>query len=210
MASKNNKPDQNDPEKLTPMQEKFVEAMTNPDNKNATQAAIKAGAAKSSANVQASKWLTKTNIRNAIERRRKELAEISRITPDEIFGSALREVLSTIDDVLDEQGRFCIKKARKTGAIHYVRKLSFRETKFGTNVAFEMADAAAARRELSEYLGMKQLPRENERKLKATVDAIRNYLHDHPDADREKVINVFARARQLDLDAVIEQLETIQ
>jgi len=195
---------------LTNREEAFVEEMVNPETKSGAEAARKAGYSPKTARQAASENLTKPHILKAIAKRRAELAQISQVKADEIFVSAAAEMYSTIDDVLDKNGRFDIKKARRTGAIHHVRKLSFKETKFGTSVSFEMASAADARREISDYLGLKQLPRENERKLQATVNAIRQYLADHPEADREVVIRTFASGRGVETDHVIEELEKIQ
>jgi hypothetical protein len=195
-------------DELTPMQEKFAGEMVNPETKNATQAAIKAGASQKTARSIASRWLTKANIRNAIERRRKEFAETSKITAEEVFGSVIREMLVSIDDVLGENGRFDIKKARRTGAIHYVREISFRETKFGTSISIKMADQSAARREIEDLLGMKQEPRENEKKFKDTIAAIRDYLESHPEKTLEEVAPVFSRGRGFPVEKILQELKS--
>jgi phage terminase small subunit len=147
--------------KLTHQQKKFVEAMANPKTKNQTQAAIAAGCPPNSARVQASKWLTKANISEAIEHRKQRAILHSRITPDEVLGSAAFNMRSSMDDLLDDSGTFSLEKARETGAIDIVKKLkeTITTNRKGETIKvleLELLSSADARKEVANYMGFGQ------------------------------------------------------
>ena len=195
--------------KPTAQQEKFVEAMVDPQTKNPTQAAKKAGCPENSARVQASKWLANPNIVQNIENRKKALASFVNIKNEMIIGAAIREAFSSIDDVYDARGNFDIKKARRTGAIHHIKSITRTPNKYGEAVKVEMYSAAEARKEVADYLGIKQLPRENEEKVKNTVAAIRDYIETHPSEDRQQIIDTFARGRGVPVEVIHQHLDKI-
>ena len=67
---------------MTPLEQRFVlEYCKETEAPNATQAAIRAGAAKSSARQTASRWMAKDYIRAAIDDRYAEIAAVAAITP---------------------------------------------------------------------------------------------------------------------------------
>ncbi|MCA1623242.1 MAG: terminase small subunit [Acidobacteria bacterium] len=173
---------------LTARETKFVEEMAKPDVKSATDAARKAGYSENSAKQIASENLTKPYLLDAIEKRRKEVIDFHKVSAEEIYGSAIREMYSSIDDVLDANGQFDIKKARRTGAIHNVKEIIYRPSKYGVSISVKMNDAAAARRELSDYIGLKQKPRENDETLEKVVLAFQNWLEDNSDASKEEKV----------------------
>ncbi|MBS1796791.1 MAG: terminase small subunit [Acidobacteria bacterium] len=144
--------------KPTQQQSRFIEAMSDPNTKNQTEAAIKAGCPPASARVTASKWLTKYNIRDAIDARRKRALEQQYVTRQEVLGSAVFQMRSSIDDVLDDYGLPSIEKARQTGAIDLIRKI---ETKVSLDAEtgnreitykIEMLTSQDARKEVARYL----------------------------------------------------------
>lgn len=162
-------------------------------------------AARSTARVNAYRLLANTRIQEVIEKRKQEAAKSAKIDNETVIGAAAREAFATIDDVLDGRtGKFSIRKARETGAIHHVKSITRTPNKYGESIRVEMYSAADARRELGDYLGIKQLPRENEQKLKQTIAAIEHYLVEHPEADRGKVINTFAAGRGVPVEPVLE------
>jgi len=100
-----------------------------------------------------------------IARRRAEVRDhiSSRVTAEEIMSMAIRDAVFTADDVLDANGHFSIRKARQTGAIAIIKEIKVEQVKGGgKRTTVKLRDAQAARRELGEYLGMKQMPRQNE------------------------------------------------
>jgi phage terminase small subunit len=109
-------------QKPTPQQTKFIEAMADPNTKNPTQAAIKAGCPPKNARITASRWLTKANITDEIRERKERALAHHRITPEEVLGSAAFQMRSSIDDVLDDDGSFSIERARATGAVDLIKR----------------------------------------------------------------------------------------
>lgn len=199
--------------KLSHRDKKFVEAMVDPKTKSQTEAAIKAGYSPKTARTKASQKLTKVNIREEIEKRKKELAKLSNICDESIIGAAARVAFASIDDAFDDNGHFDIEKARQTGAINLIKSIRRTPTKYGESVSIEFYSASEARKELAEYLGIKQLPRENEQRLQTAVNGILAFLEMHPDYDIDKAVHYFARARSLDADVlkekVLEAMETV-
>lgn len=147
-------------DKLTTQQQKFVEAMAMPDVKSQTEAAVKAGCPPRNARITACRWLTKANIRQAIEERKKRAIGNAGVTPEEILGSTVFNMRSSMADVLDESGSFDIEKARATGAIDVVKKYHSKTTvdaKTGNKVIIteiEIYSAADARKEVAKYIGL--------------------------------------------------------
>ena len=196
--------------RLTKKQEQFVEAMADPSVKTATEAAERSGTPKRSARTAAYRMLTNNDILAAIEKRKAELAELAQLKPETILGAACAQAFGfTIKDCLNDKGYFDIEKANATGAIHFVKSISRTPGKFGESVRFEMYSAETARQELAEYLGMKQKPRENDEKLKRVAEAITAYLEQEPDADRQQIIDIFAKRHALDVGLIEERLESI-
>lgn len=109
--------------KLTKRQQKFVEAVVDPNIPTGKDAALVAGYSENNARHQASRNLSSANICQHIEELRKE-AEIHADTSyREIVGQAVRETRFDIESVLDEQGNFDLNKARQTGATKHIKKL---------------------------------------------------------------------------------------
>lgn len=172
---------------------RFIENMADPSIKTQKEAYIAAGYSDKGADQSASKLLTNTEIRAAIEKRKAEVAQFTGVTPEFLIGAAVRQATTTVDDVLDEHGHFSIDRARETGAVHLIKSLTRSQNKYGETVRFELYSADEARQELAHYIGLKQLAEQNDEKFKRAVMALSAYLEDHPDADREHVFKVFAR-----------------
>lgn len=199
--------------KLSVKAERFVEALVDPETTSQKQAAIIAGYAEKNAHKEASRLLTNVDIRAAYEKRKAELAKAANITKEAIIGAAAINAMATIDDALDEYGHFDIQKARKTGAIHSIRTIKRTPNKFGESVHVEFYSAADARKEVAEYLGIKQLPHDNEENLQRAVDSIVAYLELNPDYDLERAVRIFAKARAIDPEIlkqqVLQELDTV-
>jgi hypothetical protein len=69
--------------------------MAHPQTKNQTQAAITARCPPKSALLTASRWLTKANILEAIEKRKLEVMDYAQVTPEEVLGSAVFQMRSS-------------------------------------------------------------------------------------------------------------------
>lgn len=109
-----------------------------------------------------------------IKRRKQEAAEFAQVTPEMILGSTAIRAYSSIDDCLDKHGNLDIEKARRTGAIHQIKKLSKTETKYGTNIHIEMYSNESAQDKLGNYLGMEKAPQQVNQKesLRAGIEEV--------------------------------------
>jgi phage terminase small subunit len=163
MEKKQTKANQTKSKTLTARENKFVEAMADPNTKSLTEAAIKAGYSLKSARYIGYENSTKPYIKKAIAERKKRVIEHTRVTPEEVLGSAVFNMRSSIDDLLDEGGSFDIEKARQTGAIDIVKKL--KETtrtiidqdgnsQTVKTVEVEIESPAAARRQVADYINV--------------------------------------------------------
>ncbi|HLM62482.1 MAG TPA: terminase small subunit [Pyrinomonadaceae bacterium] len=145
-------------ESLTLREKKFVEAMADSRVKTQTEAAIIAGYSLATARIIASQKLTKLNISEAIEQRKQKVIKHADITPEEVLGSAVFQMRSSIDDVINERGEFDLEKARATGAIDLVKKyrtLVRIEPNTGNKeilTEIELYSPADARKEVANYI----------------------------------------------------------
>lgn len=132
------------------------------------QAALQAGYSRGG--VEADRLLKNEEIIEAIETRKRQAAIFCHITPEQIIGATALRAFATIDDAFDEAGNFDIKKARKTGAIHLVKKLE--KTKFGFKVEFYSNETAQEK--LGNYLGLDKAPEANNdvASLKLAIDEV--------------------------------------
>lgn len=159
----------NNEPKLTIRQEKFVEAIVDPETKSQSEAAIKAGFPVDTARITASQLLTNPNIRERIEQRKAEMAKYANIHADLVFGGTALRATASIDDALDEQGRFDIEKARETGVIHQIKRITRTPNKYGESVSIELYGKDAAQDKLGQYLGLEQMPRANDQDIEDTI-----------------------------------------
>lgn len=149
--------------KPTHQQERFIEAMANPETKNHTQAAIIAGCPPKNARITACQWLTNANISDEIQKRKERALAHHQVRIEEVIGSAAFQMRSSIDDLLDENGSFSIDKARLTGAIDLIKrhKEKTRTFKHKTGwtetvktVEVEIMTNQDGRKEVANYIGL--------------------------------------------------------
>lgn len=129
---------------------------------NQTEAYQKAypSAAPDTARVNASRLLTNANISDALQKRINRALNHHQVTPEEVLGSAVFNMRTSMDDLMDEDGFFDLTKARETGAVDLIKEIEFveivdLETKEKTvkhKVKFE--SPAAARKEVANYIGL--------------------------------------------------------
>lgn len=84
--------------RLTKRQEKFVDAIVNPEIKGLQEAALKAGYAESHAHVQANENLKKPKILSAIEKRKQKIQEYCGITEEFVWGGVVKLALDSEQD----------------------------------------------------------------------------------------------------------------
>lgn len=161
------KNDAKKPTRLKPQERKFVEAVMH--GKSVSDAYREAGfPGQKNAGVNGHNKLKTAKIANALERRRSEWLAIANINAKELIGMLTDIATSSIEDVIDEHGRFDHKKAVANGAIRNIKKIT--QTPHGTSV--EMYSALEAAGRLVKILGLEQAPRVNkadERELAAVL-----------------------------------------
>ena len=150
--------------RLTKKQEKFADEFATKDI-TVEGAALIAGYSYSSARTDAHNFLSNPSIQARIEERKAECAKIANVTKAQIIGATVLRAFATIDDVLDESGNFDIEKARETGAIHLVKKISKKHTQFGVNTDVEFYSNESAQDKLANYLGLEKAPQEDKTEI---------------------------------------------
>lgn len=157
---------------LTHKQTNFVENMA----KGMSQATSAQLAGYPRAGIEANRLLAQPHIVQAIENRKYLAAEFAHVTPEQILGATAQRAFASIDDAFDDEGNFDIKKARRTGAIHLIRKLE--KTENGFKVEFYSNEKAQEK--LGNYLGLDKAPESNNdiASLKLAIDEVASYLAD--------------------------------
>lgn len=125
--------------------------------KSLHKAYLDAGYAPTSAKTLPYDPLENSRIRELIAERTKRAQTKASIHTDVITGWLVEMATSTMDDCIDEQGRFSLKKSRQTGAIHCIRKVE----KTAKGYKIEMYSRLDAASQLRDNFGMKQEPRAN-------------------------------------------------
>lgn len=147
--------------RLPKNQEKFIENMANPKFKSQTEAYQDAyGCDADSARKHAPRMVANGVILERIEERKREVAKHANVTAAQIIGATALRAFATIDDAFDENGDFSITKARETGAIHLIKKMSRKHTKEGIDVSVEFYSNESAQDKLGNYLGLEKAPQQ--------------------------------------------------
>jgi hypothetical protein len=110
-------------------------------------------------------------LRNSIEERKKMALEFCDVTPEMVLGATAMRAFASIDGAFDEDGRFDIRLARQTGAIHLIKKLE--TTQYGLRAEFYSNESA--QQQLASYMGMEFAPKDQKddvESLKAGIEAI--------------------------------------
>ncbi len=124
-----------------------------------TEAAIRAGYSKKTANEQAAQLLAKLSIKQHIERRIGEL----RASTDEVLLRLASQSRANIDYFLDGNSLIDLDKARAAGRMHLVKKIKQHTTRISKpdgedveyhDIELELYDAQAATVQLGKLLGM--------------------------------------------------------
>lgn len=208
--NRRNKNRMNAKQKLTVKQKRLIEELAKPKVKSIKDAAIKAGYADSTANTHVYAMLENASFSAALEERKQRVIAHHEITPEEVLGSAVFQMRSSMADILNDEGSFDYEKARATGVIDLLKKhketirvvKNKNTTETIKTIEVELLTNQGARKEVAEYLGIKQLPRENEQNLKRTIAAIEHYMRDNPTADKEWVIKEFAQGRNVPIEQI--------
>jgi hypothetical protein len=177
--------------------DQFIENMANPDVKNQTEAYQDAyGCDEATARVNASRLLANANILESINNRKKEVAKHAKVTPEQVIGATALRAFATIDDAFDDDGNFSMKKARETGAVHLIKKITRARNKFGVTVSVEFYSNETAQDKLGNYLGLEKAPQANSPEIDA-ARALLDSLVNEKGYTRNKAIKVVLEAAKL-------------
>jgi phage terminase small subunit len=150
---------------LKPEHQKFVQNVASGMNQTEAYQDAYPQVSYDVARVNASRLLTNANISAALQVRVQRNLSHAQTSHDEIIGSAVRQMRSSIDDVLNDEGFFDLEKARETGGIDFVKKLKITERVIpGINAKertceVEMYSSAEGRRDAANYTGLEKAPR---------------------------------------------------
>jgi phage terminase small subunit len=166
--------------KLTPRRERFVAEVIK-NGGNGTKAAIAAGYAESGAHQEAHRLLRNAEIQERIQRAKQRAG----ITPEIVTGVLAQQLLGDISDVLDDEGRFDYKLAKKRRATGQIQKLKVRRRDLfdakgeiagvETVHEIELYSSQAAAKILTGTLGMLKQPGinpEDVARAKAEIDRL--------------------------------------
>lgn len=163
------KPNPSRKDTLNPRQEQFAENYAT-NGGNTRKAAIDAGYAESTANVDAYRLLDNPRVQERIEQRRLEARQRANVHTDEITGTLVQIASVSMADLLDERGDFSWATAKAQGVDHLVKKFK-KTTRYiprkdadpekVETVEFELYDKLGALNQLRDNFGMKQEPRRN-------------------------------------------------
>jgi phage terminase small subunit len=189
--------------KLTPKRERFVAEVIR-NGGNATKAAIQAGYAESSAYQRGYELVRNSEIQERIQRAKQRAG----ITPEIVTGVLAQQLLSDISDVLDDEGRFDYKRARKLRVTGQIQKLKVKKRDLfnakgelaavETIHELELYSSQAAAKILTGTLGMLKQPAVNPEdvaRVKAEIDRLIAEGWSEEDA-KEIVVEAEPRAAQ--------------
>lgn len=149
-------------ERLKPQHEIFVSALAK--GLNQTQAYQKAypNVGYNTARTCSSQLFANPNISEEVKRRIHRALQHNNVTPEEVIGHAARQMRTSMEDIVDENGNVNLEKAKENGAIDYIKKLKKTRnvTENGTyeTVEVELLNSETARKELANYIGIERLP----------------------------------------------------
>lgn len=156
--------------KLTTKEQKFVDGVSKGIGHE--KAAISAGYSPKSARTLAARLLQKVEINTAIRKRREYFRSIADIEAKDIIGAQAEIAFASIEDALDDGGYLDFQKAKENGSAKLIKKISRTQNQFGENVAVEFYSRSEALGQLTDILGLKQMPRTNDTDLATLLKVI--------------------------------------
>ena len=191
---------------LPKTQQQFVENMANPAVKNQTQAyQLAYDCSYNTARANAPRLLANACISQAIEHRKQRAIAHSRVTPEEVLGNAAFQMRSSIDDVLDDEGSFDIRRARETGVIDLVKKhKETTRTNYDKNGGYEVIKTVEVeilnnqdgRKEVANYIGLANFAEKPKQDAEFFAQLILDYVAE-TNADIRDVIAIAVKYNRI-------------
>lgn len=178
---------------LNAKQQKFVDAVSN--GVGHRDAALAAGYSAKSAHALASRLLNNVKVRTALEERQEYYRSIANVESAEVIGAYKEMALASIEDALTDAGELDFVKAKLNGSAKLIKKISRQQTKYGETVAVEFYSRTDALNQLSDILGLKQMPRANNEIISEALKGYDLFLAQNPNASLDEkldAIKVFA------------------
>lgn len=154
--------------KLTTKQKKLVVELANPKTKSIAEAGRNAGFAEASVRSTVYGLLNDPFISEQVQKRRQRALAHHQVMPEEVIGSAVFQMRSSMRDVLDDDGSYSFDKACETGAIDLLKKHkeTFREIKDNKGITIETVKTVEVellsnqdgRKEVANYIGVENMP----------------------------------------------------
>lgn len=168
------------------------------------------------ASANASRKLADANIQAAIQRRKQEAAELAGVTPAMVIGGMNEIAFGSLADIpFTEFGTIDWDLARARGVDHLIKSIRITQTVGGTvSTHYEMYSRLDALKELGDYLGIKQKPRENDAEIEKIARAYSAWCEtEGKDAQaerREIMLQHFAKGGAVPVEALKSRVEAVQ
>jgi hypothetical protein len=184
---------------LSPKEQKFVDLVAK--GYGHADAAKEAGYSARSAGTLAARLLKRPEINDGIQARREYFRSIADVDAKDIIGAQVEIAFASIEDALDDKGNLDFAKAKQNGSAKLIKRISRSDTKYGENVSIEFYSRSDALGQLSEILGLKQMPRENATTLERVLRSYNLWVEKNPGAtneDKAEAITTFAKGGNID------------
>jgi len=110
-----------------------------------------------SASAGANRKLKDDKLASLLEQRKAHFRAIADVDAIHIMGAWQEIAFSSIEDAFDDNGNFDFAKAKETGAIRNIKKISKQHTQNGESISVEFYGRDQALSQLTEILGLKHL-----------------------------------------------------
>lgn len=141
--------------------DKFVDLVAK--GKAPSEAYVEAGFNKTkNASVLANRKLKQGKIQTLLDKRKAHFRSIADVEALDIIGAQAEIAFGSIEDALDNRGILDFAKAKKNGSAKLIKKISRSQTQYGESVVVEFYSRTDALGQLSDILGLKQAPKQNE------------------------------------------------
>lgn len=208
--------------KLTHKEQKFVDLVAR--GIGYEEAAKQSGYSERSAATLASRLLKKVEVSSEIKKRQEYYRTLADVTDKEIIGAHVEMAFASIEDALNDTGYLDFAKAKENGSAKLIKKISRVNTKYGENVAVEFYARTDALGQLTDILGLKQLPQENTKTILAALNAYNLWLEKNTNEelnikpslnDKLDAIKAFAAGTGVDeatlkRETGVEEIATVQ
>jgi hypothetical protein len=204
--------------RLRPAEQRFVENIAAGMTQTAAYKEAYPKASDASARACASQKLTDPNIQAAvIQERKDQAASAAGVTVAMVVGGVAELAFGSIADIPFVDGHVDWERARESGVDKLIKSIRVQRhtTKDGrdfvtTNI--ELYSRLDALKELGDYLGVKQKPRENDAEIEKVARAYKSWRDRHPNATEEErrlYLQEFAKGGSVPVEALESRVQDL-